>query len=157
MRSEQYQNVGQLYHAALDLPRENRSAFLDGACEGDQELRHDVHSLLEAHDDAGAFIERPALEVAAQWIARQEEAETLSGRIGAYEVRSLIGRGGMGEVYLAHNTRLGRQEGNCANRVFRDGTFLSNPYMQRRRVEAPYSATRCVRQYLDFWVAKTSE
>ncbi|HEY6359783.1 MAG TPA: protein kinase, partial [Vicinamibacterales bacterium] len=109
MRSEQYQNVGQLYHAALDLPRENRSAFLEGACEGDQELWQDVHSLLEAHDDAGAFIEQPALDVAAQWIARQAEAETLSGRIGAYDVRSLIGRGGMGEVYLAHDTRLGRQ------------------------------------------------
>jgi Tol biopolymer transport system component/predicted Ser/Thr protein kinase len=109
MRSEQYQNVGHLYHAALDLPRENRSAFLDGACEGDQELRQEVHSLLEAHDDAGAFIERPALDAAAQWIARQEEADTLSGRIGAYEVLSLIGRGGMGEVYLAHVTRLGRQ------------------------------------------------
>ena len=109
MRSEQYQKVGQLYHAALDLPRETRSVFLDGACEGDQELRQEVQSLLVAHDEAGDFIETPALDVAAQWIAREEEAETLSGRIGAYEVLSLIGRGGMGEVYLAHDTRLGRQ------------------------------------------------
>ena len=79
MNSERYQKVGQLYHAALDLPRESRSAFLDGACSGDWDLRQEVHSLLAAHEQAGEFIEAPALDVAARCIASQEEAGTLSG------------------------------------------------------------------------------
>ena len=68
MTPEQYQRVGQLYHAALDLPREKRSTFLDVACAGDDELRREVESLLRAHDDAGDFIASPAMNVAARLI-----------------------------------------------------------------------------------------
>ncbi len=49
------------------------------------------------------------MHVAAEWLARQEDAAALSGRIGAYDVVSLVGRGGMGEVYLAHDPELGRK------------------------------------------------
>ncbi len=131
MNAEQYQRVGQLYHAALDLPREDRSPFLEGACGGDDELRRQVESLLRAHDEAGDFIATPAMKVAAQWIAADENAEnagTLSGRIGAYDVLSLLGRGGMGEVYLAHDTRLGRR---VAVKLLRPG-LTSNPDALRR-------------------------
>ncbi len=131
MTPEQYQRVGQLYHAALDLPRENRSSFLDGACAGDDELRREVESLLRAHDDAGDFIASPAMNVAARLIVPDEDAEaggTLSGRIGAYDVVSLIGRGGMGEVYLAHDTRLGRK---VAVKLLQPG-LSSNPDAMRR-------------------------
>ena len=128
MNPQQYQKVGQLYHEALDLPAERRSAFLDRACAGDEGLRHEVESLLGAHQQAGDFIESPAMNVAAERMARQQEAATLSGRIGAYEVRSLIGRGGMGEVYLAHDTRLGR---NVAVKLLQPG-LTSNPDAVRR-------------------------
>ena len=131
MTPEQYQRVGQLYHAVLDLPRENRSSFLDGACAGDDELRREVESLLRAHDNAGDFIASPAMNVAARLIAPDEDAEaggTLSGRIGAYDVVSLIGRGGMGEVYLAHDTRLGRK---VAVKLLQPG-LSSNPDAMRR-------------------------
>ena len=131
MTPEQYQRVGQLYHAALDLPREIRSSFLDGACAGDDELRREVESLLRAHDDAGDFIAGPAMNVAARLITPDKDAEaggTLSGRIGAYDVVSLIGRGGMGEVYLAHDTRLGRK---VAVKLLQPG-LSSNPDAMRR-------------------------
>jgi predicted ATPase/serine/threonine protein kinase len=128
MNPDEYQRIGQLYHAALDLPRERRSAFLDGACGGDEDLRQQLESLLGAHDAAGEFISTPAMHVAAEWFAAEEEAGTLSGRIGAYEVVSLVGRGGMGEVYLAHDTRLGRK---VAVKLLRPG-LTSNPDAVRR-------------------------
>jgi predicted ATPase/serine/threonine protein kinase len=128
MNAEQYQRIGQIYHAALDLPPESRAAFLDGACGEDEELRREVDSLLGADEKAGEFIATPAMSVAAQWLARDEEAGTLGGRIGAYEGLSLVGRGGMGEVYLAHDTRLGRK---VAVKLLRPW-LTSNPDAVRR-------------------------
>jgi eukaryotic-like serine/threonine-protein kinase len=83
MTPEQYARVGELFHAALDLPAASRPAFLDTACAGDETLRRHVDALLAAHDDAGEFIATPAVHVAAQWIASDHEAAALSGKSGA--------------------------------------------------------------------------
>ena len=109
MTPERYEKVAHLYHAALDLPRERRSSFLAGACAGDESLRMEVESLLAANEAAGDFILTSAMSVEAQSIAHEEDAALLAGRVGAYDIVSLIGRGGMGEVYEAHDTRLDRK------------------------------------------------
>jgi predicted ATPase/serine/threonine protein kinase len=127
MNGELYERIGQLFHAALELPREQRAAFLTGACGGDQALRSEVESLLAAHDAAGDFVAGPGTNVAA-WLTRDDDLEAITGTIGAYEVISLIGRGGMGEVYLAHDPRLGR---NVAVKLLRAG-LTHNPDAARR-------------------------
>jgi predicted ATPase/serine/threonine protein kinase len=127
MTPEQYQRVGQLFHAALELGPDSRIAFLTGACGGDEVLQREVESLLAAHDNAGEFIATPAVDVRAH-PAIHDEAKPLSGRIGAYEVLSLIGRGGMGEVYLAQDTRLARR---VAVKLLRSG-LTSHPDAGRR-------------------------
>ena len=109
MTSERYEKIGQLFHAALELPAESRMAYLSAACGADVDLRTEVESLLEAHDKAGDFATAPPVGVFAAWLAGEAQAADLSGTIGAYEVLAPIGRGGMGEVYLAHDTRLGRK------------------------------------------------
>jgi predicted ATPase/predicted Ser/Thr protein kinase len=116
MNVERYQKVGQLYHAALDLRRESRPEFLAAACGGDHALRHEVESLLAAHEGAGHFLTEPAMEVAAALIADDEARAPAPAVVGHYELRSLLGRGGMGEVYLAHDTTLGR---NAAIKLLR--------------------------------------
>jgi predicted ATPase/serine/threonine protein kinase len=128
MTSERYEKIGQLFHAAMELPAESRGAFLSGACGVDVELRQEVESLLVAHDQAGDFATAPPPGVLAAWLAREDRQADLSGRIGAYEVLSPIGRGGMGEVYLAHDTRLGRK---VAVKVLQ-APLTSNPDAVRR-------------------------
>ena len=108
MTPERYQKAGLLYHSALKIEPEQRTAFLDGACGDDEELRREVESLLAAHDKAGDYFATPALEVAAGLIA--DRAAAMGGQtVSHYRVLSLIGAGGMGEVYLAEDTLLNRR------------------------------------------------
>ena len=104
MKLERWQQIDKLLGEALEREPRERRIFLDQVCAGDEELRYEVEALLEAHEKVGSFVERPALDLVAQ-----QPPQSLVGRkLGPYEILSLIGRGGMGEVYQARDTRLDR-------------------------------------------------
>jgi serine/threonine protein kinase len=107
MSPERWQRVKEIFQEALERAPGERSAFLAGECGGDEALRREVESLIASHEKDGSFIDSPAFEVAADMLTSDHE---LTGQnIGHYEILSTLGKGGMGEVYLARDTKLDRK------------------------------------------------
>jgi serine/threonine-protein kinase len=109
-----WRRVKEVLQSALERSREDRPGFLRDACRDDDTLRTEVESLLLAHERAGRFAERPALETLAPETGDPGQPDsgyaTLrpGTQLGPYEVDARIGAGGMGEVYRARDTRLDR-------------------------------------------------
>jgi eukaryotic-like serine/threonine-protein kinase len=96
MSTERWQQLEDVFHAALDRAPADREAFVVGACGGDAGLRREVERLLHAHEQASSFVDQAAADV-------ERVAATVppDGRqIGAYRIVGELGRGGMGTVYL---------------------------------------------------------
>jgi predicted Ser/Thr protein kinase len=120
---ERWAELKALFQGALEQPPAGRAQWLARMCGSDQSLRRDVDALLHAHETAGDFLERPAEMVAAP----AEAGPHVPEKIGPYEIQREIGRGGMGVVYLALDTRLNRRvavkslpEAHAANPLLRE-------------------------------------
>ena len=108
MTPERWKQIEQLYHAALKQEANRRTAFLKEACAGDEDLHREVESLLAHEPQAESLIEASALEGAAQEMAENRVQSLVGRQLGAYQILSPLGAGGMGEVYKARDTRLNR-------------------------------------------------
>lgn len=109
MTPERWQQIKEVFNLALEHEPGQRSSFLSRACDNDVALQAEVESLLAAHEKDGSFIDSPAYKDAFE-LLKDQPAELEPGQVlGSYEITSLIGRGGMGEVYLAEDKRLRRK------------------------------------------------
>jgi Tol biopolymer transport system component len=122
---DRWPEVSRIFSAAVDLDRTARGAYLDRACRHDPALRAAVDSLLGAHDEVGSFGE-------ASLFPSPGAANRLApgSQLGAFRIETLLGAGGMGEVYRAHDTKLGRA---VAIKVLPD--FVANDADRRSRFE----------------------
>ncbi len=109
MTPEQWQRVKEVFEAAVERDSSQRAAFLDEACDSDVALRREAESLIESYEKEKSFMSLPVIAAAAPSLF-DKQAESLVGQmVGHYKILAPIGAGGMGEVYLAQDSRLGRQ------------------------------------------------
>ena len=137
MTPERWEQVGQLYEAALELPRDERTPFLRKACGEDDSLCREVESLLAVEEESADFLAAGAIDDAAKALAKDKSASLVGKRLSHYQVRSLLGAGGMGEVYLAQDTKLDRA---VALKILPDQFAADKNRMRRFEQEARSAA-----------------
>lgn len=105
---DSWAQVEQICQQALDKTEAEREDFLKSACAGDPHLLHEVKVLLAYHGKAEDFLEDSAMASAAQTFAKTQNCSWVGRQLGAYKILAFLGAGGMGEVFLACDTRLDR-------------------------------------------------
>jgi len=127
-----WENLKELFHAALALPPQERAAYLDQASNGDVTLRHAVESLLKSHEETDNLVDSPAYQAAAEMLVDGSGLRA-DQTVAHYRIISLLGEGGMGRVYLAEDTKLDRR---VALKFLSDSFTRDHDHLQRFEQEA---------------------
>jgi len=133
------ERIAEIVESALERDLSAHTEFFEKACGDDLDLRKEVESLLGFAEKATDFIEKPAYEIAAETIVDPGGELKAGEQLGEYKILSLIGEGGMGEVYLAEDTKLGRR---VAIKLLKFGLGTSNiirRFQQEERILASLS------------------
>ncbi|MBI4468238.1 MAG: protein kinase [Acidobacteria bacterium] len=109
MTPDQWRQAKEIFLGAIELEEERRPAFLEKTCGRDRYLRSQVEPLLLSHGETGAFLEGTAIQEAARMMAADQTNSTVGPSLGPFTIMKHLGAGGMGEVYLAEDTRLHRK------------------------------------------------
>src|SRR5436853_7191427 len=104
--ADRLKQAAELFHAALERTPDERAAFLAEACAADADLLKEVQSFLAAQEQVSGFLDESGLAAMGRVAGDSSAQFEVGRRVGHYRIVTLIGRGGMGEVYLAQDTKL---------------------------------------------------
>ncbi len=127
-----WESVQEIFLAALDHQPETRGDFVRARCGENGSTYEEVATLLRSHDKAGQFIEQAPLPLTAASLLNEFDELQPGEAVGSYTIRSLLGAGGMGEVYLAEDNELGRE---VAIKLIKPGFASADILRQFRREE----------------------
>lgn len=146
--AERARRVSDLVEMALECDPDQWSRLLNERCGDDAALRAEAESLLGYQDRAAEFIEHPAYQAAAHSLAAGDAGELNAGdTVGGYKILSLLGEGGMGEVYLAEDALLGRKVAiKVVKRGFGRGNLIRH-FRQEERILAGLNHPNIARLY----------
>jgi serine/threonine protein kinase len=137
--SKNNERIADIVELALECDPSGRAEFFEKACGDDVDLRKEVESLLAFAEKATGFIEKPAYEIAAETIVAPGGELKAGEQLGEYKILSLIGEGGMGEVYLAEDTKLGRKVAIKLLKFGLGATNVIRRFQQEERILASLS------------------
>jgi hypothetical protein len=141
MDQQRWQRIERLYHSALERDPKQRNSYLAQECPDDEALRREVEALLEQQDSpAEQLLDGPAAERARNFLDETSDSGFAAGtRLGPYQLLGPLGVGGMGRVYRAHDSRLGR---NVAIKVSELNRFAVKEADPIYRAPAPWCGAR---------------
>jgi serine/threonine protein kinase len=143
MNLERWQQVSRVFKRALDRAPDARADYVARTCGDDASLRREVEELLRAHEQAegASFISAPAVEDAAPLIAAEQDALAPAETISHYRVLRRIGTGGMGEVYLAEDTKPEHRHRKVALKLLHSQFTADREHLHRFKHEAEAALT----------------
>ncbi len=134
MNATRLKQIEEIYHAAVEIPLDERESFFKISCGADESLRREVESLLSFENTSDSLIDTPPESLVAEMFVERETGMSLIDKeIGHYKIKELIGKGGMGEVYLAEDTNLNRK---AALKFLSLSTFGDKNSLRRFKQEA---------------------
>ena len=136
MENNNWQEIENIFHQALGLEIKERGEYLLRSCAGDDLLRSEVESLLASSDSCDALLENPIFGTGMELMGQAGQASLCGKVIGSYLIEKMLGAGGMGDVYLAHDMRLERQ----VALKFLSNAFVNDVWAKRQFVKEARAA-----------------
>jgi serine/threonine protein kinase/Flp pilus assembly protein TadD len=138
MSDNNLSRVEDIFHSVIEVSPNDRDAYLARVCDGDTTLYEEVSSLIAAFESRNGFFEQPVVDDAFRVLSKSTAQSLIDKQIGQYKIVALLGKGGMGEVYLAEDTKLGRK----VALKFISAEFVGDSWARRRLFKEAQAAAQ---------------